>query len=292
MFVPARHLPNPHNPFQPLDLRWRRCHYLVRHGRRPSRDRDDHATFDGWRYLLDRKTCRDHGDPEWLAQRHPAVAAAYYLSHLARLAEPLKKAEVEARLLARQSDDAIAARCGLSAAAVGAYHDLFFAVRDVLDSDIYIYSVAIGPKAFAGLAENDKDLFLKVLGYAHGPLMVDAALRCFRNPPVVPPRLDGLDTAALNELRLMLLIQKLFLTMVAPARAFVGKKLPHSPASAADGSASPSFEESPGLSAAAFLREQVNALMPAGSPAVLPFDRSALQDTPEQLAGNLAALCG
>lgn len=135
MFVPTLHLLNPHNPFQPVDLRWRRCHYLVRHGRRPSRDRDDHATFDGWRYLLDRRTCRDRRDQERLAQRHPAVAAAYYLSRQTRLAEPLKKAEVEARLLARQEDETIAARCGLSAAAVGAYHDLFFAVRDVLDAE-------------------------------------------------------------------------------------------------------------------------------------------------------------
>lgn len=269
MFVPTRHLPNPHNPFQPLDLRWRRCHYLVRHGRRPSRDRDDHATFDGWRYLYDRRTCRDRRGPEWLAQRHPAVAAAYYLS---RQAKPLERAEVEARLLARQTDDAIAAQCGLSAAAIAAFHTLFFNVRDSLDAEIYVYTNVIGPKVFAGLTENDVDIFLKMLGFAHGPLMVDAALRCFRNPPVLPPRLDGLDAAALAELRLMLMIRKLFLTMVVPARAFVGKKSSHTPTSAADGSASPSLEDSPDLSAAAFLREQVNALMPAGSPAVLPFD--------------------
>jgi hypothetical protein len=195
-------------------------------------------------------------------------------------------------LLARQTDDAIAALCGLSAAAVGAYHDLFFAVCDVLDSDIYIYSVAIGPKSFSGLTENDEALFLKMLGYAHGPLMLDAALRCFRNPPAMPPRLDGLDAAALAELRLMLVIRKLFLTMVAPDQAFIGKKLPHIAASAADENVSVGLEEPPDLSVATFLREQVLALMPAGPPAVLPFDRSALQNTPEQLASTLEALCG
>jgi hypothetical protein len=295
MFARTKYLPNPHSPLQPLDLRWRRCHYLVRYGRRPSRDRDDRATFDGWRYLLDRRTCRDRSDQERLAQRHPAVAAAYYLSRQARQAEPLRKAEVEARFLARQTDDDIATKCGLSATAVGAYHDLFYSVRDCLHADIHIYIVAIGSKAFYGLTENDVDIFLKILGYANGPIMLDAALRYFRNPPVLPLRLDGLDIAALEELHLMLLMRKLILTMVAPAHsiaAFVEKKLLRIPASAADGVASPGLEGLPDLSVSAFIREQVRALMPAEPPAVLPFDRSALQDTPDPVEARLTALCG
>jgi hypothetical protein len=292
MFVRTKYLPDPHDPFQPLDLRWRRCHYLVRHERRPSLDRDDQATFDGWRYLLDRRACSDRNDQERLAQRHPAVADAYYLSRQARQAEPLKKAEVEARLLARQTDDDIAARCGLAAAAVGAYHALFYDVRDCLDAEIHIYTVVIGHKAFAGLTGNDVDVLLKMLGYAHGPLMVDAALRCFRNPPVLPLRLDGLDAAALDELHLMLLIRKLFLTMVAQTHAVAGKKLPHALVSAADGIVSPGLEQPADRSVADFLREQVLALMPAGPPAVLPFDRSVMHNTPEQLDASLGALCG
>jgi hypothetical protein len=149
MFDPTMYLPDAHDPFQPPNLRWLRCHYLVRHERRASYDRDDHATFDGWRYLQDRRTCPDHSDYKRLAQRHPAVAAAH---NFYRQAEQLKEAEVEARLLARQSDDGIAAQCGLSAAAVGAYHDLFFCVRDYLDAEIYIYSIAIGPKCSCPLS--------------------------------------------------------------------------------------------------------------------------------------------
>lgn len=289
MFVPTKFLPNPHDPFLPPDLRWRRCWYLIRHGRWPSRIRDDPATFAGWRYLHDRRACRGRSDYERLAQRHPAVAAAH---RLFRKAPALRRAEIEARLLARQADDAIAARCGLSAAAVGAYHDLFFNVRDALDAGIYIYSIAIGPKAFAGLTENDVDILLKMLGYAHGPLMVDAALRYFRNPPTLPPRLESLDAVALDELRLMLLLRKLILTIVTPAHSFIGKKMPPIPASAADGRASPGLEEPADCSVADFLREQVNALMPAGPPAVLPFNRSALQKTPDQVEANPVAFCG
>jgi len=289
MFVPSKYLPNPHDPFQATNLRWRRCWYLIRHGRRPSRDRDDRATIGGWRYLQDRRARRDHSNYEWLTQRHPAVASAH---RLFRKATPLDRAEVEARLLARESDEDIAKKCGLSAATVGAYHDLFFDVRDSLDAEIYIYTNIIGPKAFARLTENDVDIFLRMLGYAQGPLMLDAALRYFRTPPALPPRLDGLDAAALAELRLMLMIRKIFLTMVVPAQAFVGKKSPPLPASAADENASSGLEELPDLSVAAFLREQVRALMPESLPSVLPFDRSATVNPPEQLTPSLAALCG
>jgi hypothetical protein len=207
-------------------------------------------------------------------------------------APPLQRGEIEARLLARQTDDAIAVQCGLSAAAVGAYHDLFFNVRHALDADIYVYSIAIGRKAFSGLTESDVDIILKMLGYAHGPLMVDAALRYFRNPPALPPRLDGLDAAALAESRLLLQVRVLILTMVAPAQAFVGRKLPPISEPIANGTESSDAEESVGLSVAAFLRDQMPALLPAGPPATLPLDRPRRHDVPQWLSTSLARLCG
>jgi hypothetical protein len=288
MFDHTIFLPDRHDLSQPPNLRWRRLLYLIRHGRQPFRGYDDHETFVGWRYLNDWRACRDRSNLEWLAQRHPAVAAAhtYY-----RKAEPLKKAAIEARLLARQTDAAIADQCGLSAAAVGTYHDLFFNVRDYLHAEIYIYGVAIGLKTFSGLNENDVDILLKKFGYAHGRLMVDAALRYFRDPPPLTPCLDGLDATALDELRDMLLLRQLILTIVARSRAFTGKK-PRIPSSALSGNASPGHEESPYRSVADFLREQVLALMPAGPPTVLPFARSVPPDMPEPLADSLAPLCG
>jgi hypothetical protein len=45
---PGDVFPNPHDPFQPPDLRWRRVGYLLEHGRSPSPRRDDTTTWQGW----------------------------------------------------------------------------------------------------------------------------------------------------------------------------------------------------------------------------------------------------
>ena len=85
--------------------------------------------------MLDRRKCRDRSDQERLAQRHPAVAAAYYLS---RKAEPLKKAEVEARSLARQTHDDIAVRCQILNGLVAEWSDNFrrFLLETIRDQQL------------------------------------------------------------------------------------------------------------------------------------------------------------
>lgn len=204
----------------------------------------------------------------------------------------MQRAEVEARLLARQDDEDIAARCGLTAAAVRAYHDLFFQVRDVLGAEFYIHNVVLGPQVDAGLSEDDTDILLKLLGYAHGPLMVDLVLRYFRSPPVFPLSLEGLDTTALADLRLLLQLRVLILTLVTPSRTFAGRKLAPISQPTADNTKSFDGEVSAELSVAAFLREQMCALAPAGPPATLPLGRSMLHAVPEWLSTSLARLCG
>jgi hypothetical protein len=81
---------------------------------------------------------------------------------------------VEARLLARQDDGAVAARCGLTPGAVAAYEALFFAVRDRLDQNTYIRHLAIGPQLYAPTADQDLGVVLKLFGYQGGPHVVDA----------------------------------------------------------------------------------------------------------------------
>jgi hypothetical protein len=74
----------------------------------------------------------------------------------------------------------------------------------------------IGPKVHAGLTEDDAEVKLKRFGYSYGPAGVDSILRYLKNPPPLQPRLDGLNLAALLELRLMLQIKALLLTLRAP----------------------------------------------------------------------------
>jgi hypothetical protein len=266
MFEPSRFLPCPHDPFRPPDRRWRRCLYLLRHRHRPFIDHDDDATRAGWRYLREGRVCRNRRDHDRLAERHPAVAPAH---HLYSREASLRRAEVEARLLARQSDEDVAAQCSLSAAAVRAYHDLFFQVRDALGAEYYIYHVVIGPKVHAGLGEDDTDILLKLLGYAHGPLMVDLALRYFRTPPALPARLDDLDAAASADVHLLLQLRQLIRTMVAPARARVGRKQRLRSEPTADRSVLCGDNEAADQSVATLFREQVRALTQAGLPSVL-----------------------
>lgn len=119
MFVATKFLPNPHDPFEDLALRWRRSEYLLAHHREPSPRLDDAVTQEAWRFLHDLRSCRDDTDREWLAQRHPAIHAAHQLF---TQIGALKRAELEARLLAREDDETIGKKCQMTLAVVAAYH--------------------------------------------------------------------------------------------------------------------------------------------------------------------------
>ena len=304
MNAPTHDLPCPHDPCPDPARRWRRCRYLIHNKRWLHPTRDDDMTRECLRYLYDRRACPDAAARRQLARRHPAVAAAHRF--FARAA-PLQRAELEARLLAGQTDEAIAASCGLAAAAVAAYHALFFDVRDALDAAGYIYDVILGSEVDARLTEDDQEVLLRLLGYAHGPAMVDAALRYFRDPPPPTVCLDGLDGPALAELRQRLQVQVLIQTLVTPACDYTRLELssltaaqPQAPggdeeaalAPTADGPASPADQVAPDQPATAFLRQQMNALAPAGPAAVLPLDRAVLREAQECAEAERPARCG
>jgi hypothetical protein len=220
-FVRTMFLPNPHDAFKDPGWRWRRCRYLLQRRRRPVSDLDDDATREVWLFRRALAGCRDDADRERLALDFPALAGA----HRVFTGGPLQRAELEARLLADQTDDAIAVKCGIPAAAVGAYHATFFEVRPCLDAHAYTFNVAIGPKAHYGLTPEDRDVLLKLVGYGMGGPGVDALLAYFAEPPAVPASLEALDDAALGRLRSGLgmhaLVQSLTLSVDAlgPAKA-------------------------------------------------------------------------
>ncbi len=301
---PTHYLPCSHDPCTHPARRWRRCRYLIRHKRWPHPTRDDDLTHECLRYLYARRACPDAAARRQLARHYPAVAAAHCF--FVRAA-PLQRAELEARLLAGQTDEAIAASCGLAATAVAAYHALFFDVRDALDADGFVYGVIMGPEVDARVTEDDEEVLLKLLGYAHGPAMIDAALRYFRDPPVLPVCLDGMDGPALAELRQRLRVRVLIQTLVTPACDYARLELssvtaarPPAPEGdeqaaldpTADGPAPPADPASADQPATAFLRQQMQALTPAGPPAVLPLDRAALHEAQETAEADRPARCG
>jgi hypothetical protein len=174
-------------------------------------------------FLSELRRCRDHTDREQLAVRHPAITAAYQLH---TQAGSWKRAELEARLLARESDETIAHKCHLSPAVVAAYHNLFFAVRPHLEAEFYIMSEAIGSRAFGPLTSADRDILLKLIGYSMGGLMVDQVLDDYADPPDCPADLTQLGDQALEKLQGKLRLRAMLLSVTMPADAGAVARLP------------------------------------------------------------------
>jgi hypothetical protein len=208
---------DPHDPWPEPARRWLRAEYLLGHGRRPMR-RDDAATREAWQFRrgLGRCCCGEAGRG-WPAERFPEMAEAY-AAYTA--AEPLRRAELEARLLAGEGDAAVAAKVGMSAAGVAAYHDVFFAVRPRLAHPHYVLGVVLGGgRVYYAPDPADHGLLLKLFGYHMGGLYVDVLLDYFREPLVLPASLEGLDEASLRRLLGKLRTKLLLLATTTPAEA-------------------------------------------------------------------------
>jgi hypothetical protein len=215
-FVPGAYLANRHDPFKDPARRWRRCEYLIAHGRRPFSGRDDPATWAAWRF---RWVLGRHGAEagrERLSRWFPELHEAYrFFTEV----EPLKRWELEARLLAGEADDVIAGKCGMTSAGVQAYHDTFYAVRPYLHASAYIASVVLAGKACMSVPPDDHETLLKSLGYKLGGQMVDRVLDCLRDPPHILISLEGSDLSALEKLRVRLRTKILMLLETTPASA-------------------------------------------------------------------------
>jgi hypothetical protein len=119
----------------------------------------------------------------------------------------------------------IAEKCGLTAEVVTAFHNSFFDVRDRRHAEGYVLHQVIGPKAHAGLTEADVDVILKLYAYAGGPLVVDALVSYYLDPPTLPDRPELLGAAELQELRSKLLLKASILAHTLPANASGLKKM-------------------------------------------------------------------
>jgi hypothetical protein len=212
---------DPADPFRPVDWLWRWATNLI-DGGKPLSVADDRAVREAAAFLRAWRGCQDEPDRQRLALDMPALYGAHQLS---LAADAFAKWEVEARLLTEESYARIAEKCGLTAEVVAAYHHTFFDVRDRLHAEGYVLHQVIGPKAHAGLTEADIDVILKMYAFAGGPLVVDALVRYYRDPPTVPERPELLPSAELQELRTKLLLKASILAHTLPANAPGLKKM-------------------------------------------------------------------
>jgi hypothetical protein len=136
-----------------------------------------------------------------------------------------QRGEVEARLLAGETFEEVAARCDSRVEAVEAYHALFFEVQGVLKAADYIANVVIGRRLHCGLTEEDVDLLLKCFAYCGGPLVLDGALLFFRRPLTLPGRLEALSPTETAELRSRLRVRASVLALTLSGDATGWRKL-------------------------------------------------------------------
>jgi hypothetical protein len=216
MFVRRQFLPSPHDPWKDPAWRWRRCGYLLEHGRRPLWGVDDHPTREAWLFRRELERCRDDADCERVAQDFPAFAEAH---DLYTGSASLQRWRLEAYFLAGEDNESITAKCGMTEAAVRAYHDVFFEIRPHLQASTYIGLVVLGGKIHKGVSPDDHETILKALGYEMGGGIVDEVLDYLVAPPAFPSCLHALDTAALAKLQSKLRIHRLILGLTTPVEA-------------------------------------------------------------------------
>lgn len=100
---------------------------------------------------------------------------------------------IEARVLAGETNEEIAAKVGTSPEVINAYTEVFFDVREKLQEIDYISNVVLAEAVTRGLQERHYDLLWKMMGYKGGPYVLDAVMSRFINTtrPETPDAVSG-----------------------------------------------------------------------------------------------------
>ncbi len=162
------------DPLAPPDGRWQRAccvHQKIRLGRRRRRrsDPDWLPPLLGLADSLNPPARRRHRRRAIVPQDLVA-AHGLYESH-----GPVRW-EVEARILAGQTDAEIAASTGLPAEVVDRFQLNFFNVRDRLAAGDFILFAVIGYQPFYGIREGDWRTLWAYFGFAAGPRMLEVVM--------------------------------------------------------------------------------------------------------------------
>lgn len=156
-----------HCPFRPLDWRWQRAQELAN---RPPADPEAVEPEDLWTRLAAIVPLADgKGRDSCESTKAASAAAAIELHRTGGFA----CAVLQARLLAGESDDAIAAKMGVNSEVVAAYEALFYSVRDRLSARDWIMGQVLRLYPLTPESRSDKTNLLRLYGYCGGPLLVD-----------------------------------------------------------------------------------------------------------------------
>jgi hypothetical protein len=178
--IPDRSILVRSDPFAPPEWRWLRgcqVHEQIREHPRRQRRPD-------WDALQPLLALTEALKP--IGRKKPTVPVSQELLAAYRLYEASgpSRWEVEARILARQSDDEIAAATGLAAGTVSHFERYFFDVRDRLPASDLVLMGIIGYEPFGGIREGDLRKLWRFYGFSAGPKMLDLVMAVSQDRPL------------------------------------------------------------------------------------------------------------
>jgi hypothetical protein len=159
------------NFFREVNWRWRRAQRIVNADLPISRSRDDTETILAARFLSALARCRTDKGRAHVEKTYLALHAAKRLNE----ADGPALWEIKARILADQTDDEIAAHCGLSPETVRWFEALHFCVRDRLQVPDWIAKV-LGPGLRNGFTREEMGHIWMALAYHGGPLILEVVM--------------------------------------------------------------------------------------------------------------------
>lgn len=161
-----------HNMLRTPDWRWQRATSLVERGKQFHPKRDDAETGQIVRYLREFHRRQNDGQMEKLADAYPGLHIAHQLHEYGGD----QREEVQARLLARQSDEKIASKTDLPPEVVRQYESSFYTVRNSLKARYWIASRVLHTWAVHRNVRAAAASFLKRVAYNLGSHCLEMVL--------------------------------------------------------------------------------------------------------------------
>jgi hypothetical protein len=157
------------DPFRSPSWRWNRAVSLVEGGGYFSSKRDDVATGIAVHYLQDLRRCRSDRRINRVKRRYEHLDRALLIWQ-----SGADRFELEARILARQTDFGVGLEMVLPPATVQAYADLFYDIRPRISATRYIHYAVLGLQP--GVVPSPAQL-MHFSAYHHGPLVIEPWLQ-------------------------------------------------------------------------------------------------------------------
>lgn len=142
------------DPYCPVDFRFRDAQRLADGERTKWADEDDPLVIETGEFLQALNSATTARERVAARARWPLIQATIDLAE----ESTFRRAEVQARLLAGQSDRQIAARCGVRPKLVGHFERLHFAVRHALKARDYLVKHALGRDIFVDQGFGNKEV--------------------------------------------------------------------------------------------------------------------------------------